>query len=228
MNLFQGIFNANEQVISVGNFLLCVFVSLLIGAFLSAVYSYKNTYTRSFMITLFLLPAMVCVVIMMVNGNLGAGVAVAGAFSLVRFRSAAGSAKDISMIFLAMASGLIAGMGYLAYACLFAVLLGLMMLLLMAAGFGMTRKPSADKTLKLSVPENIDYASAFEEIFDSYTSYCENVSVKTSAKDKGYKLNYSVTLKDAKEQKAFIDALSAVDGKIEVSLTRREVNNNEL
>ena len=109
-NLFTGIFDtAGAAVISVPDFLLCIVVSLLIGAFITWVYTYKNRYTTSFAVTLAMLPAIVCIVIMMVNGNVGAGVAVAGAFSLVRFRSVPGTAKEIGTIFLAMAAGLIAG-----------------------------------------------------------------------------------------------------------------------
>ena len=227
-DLFQGLFYSTASVISVTNFLLCIAVSLAIGAFLTWVYTFKSAYTRSFVITLFMLPAMVCVVIMMVNGNLGAGVAVAGAFSLVRFRSATGTAKEIGMIFLAMAAGLITGMGYLAYAALFALAMGLVMVVLTLVGIGIPRKPGKDKTLKLSIPESLDYGTAFEEIFAEYTSYCEMVSVKTSSKDKGYKLNYSITLKDVSREKQLIDALRMQGTGIEVSLTRREVNSNEL
>ena len=120
--IFRGIFDTqNTAVIGVGDFLLCVAVSLVIGVVLAVGYAFRSRYTKSFLTTLALLPAVVCVVIMMVNGNVGTGVAVAGAFSLVRFRSAPGSAREISSLFVAMGAGLIAGMGYLAYAVLFAV-----------------------------------------------------------------------------------------------------------
>ena len=228
MDLFEGIFYSTASVISVGTFLLCIGVSLLIGAFLTWVYMFRSNYTKSFVVTLFMLPAMVCVVIMMVNGNVGAGVAVAGAFSLVRFRSATGTAREIGMIFLAMASGLITGMGYLGYAVLFALTIGLVMVALTLAGFGNHRKPSRDKTLKMTVPEELDYSTAFEEIFREYTSYSENVSVKTSGKDKSYKLNYSITLKDSSREKEFIDALRQAAGHGEISLSRREISGNEL
>lgn len=123
-SLFNGIFDTTlTNVINVSDFLLCVAVSIVIGIIFATVFSFKANSSKSFLITLALLPATVCVVIMMVNGNIGTGVAVAGAFSLVRFRSAPGSAKEIAAIFLAMASGLIAGMGYLAYSALFAVIL---------------------------------------------------------------------------------------------------------
>ena len=123
-NIFTGLFDTTATtVILVPDFIICIVVSLIIGAFITWVYTYKSRYTASFAITLAMLPAVVCIVIMMVNGNVGAGVAVAGAFSLVRFRSVPGTAKEIGTIFLAMAAGLIAGMGYLAFAVLFALIM---------------------------------------------------------------------------------------------------------
>ena len=113
-SFFKGLFDTDmTSVISVSDFLLCIGCSLLIGLILALGYMYRSRYTKSFVVTMALLPAVVCVVIMMVNGNVGAGVAVAGAFSLVRFRSVPGTAKEITMLFLAMGAGLIAGMGYL-------------------------------------------------------------------------------------------------------------------
>ena len=136
-NIFTGLFDTTATtVISVPDFIICIVVSLIIGAFITWVYTYKSRYTASFAITLAMLPAVVCIVIMMVNGNVGAGVAVAGAFSLVRFRSVPGTAKEIGTIFLAMAAGLIAGMGYLAFAVLFALIMGMVMLVLNISGFG--------------------------------------------------------------------------------------------
>ena len=135
--LFSGIFDSElVSVISFSDFMLCMMCALVVGLILAGMYMYKNQYTKSFVATLALLPAIVCAVIMMVNGNVGTGVAVAGAFSLVRFRSAPGSAREIGALFLAMGSGMIAGMGYLAYAVLFAVLLGGMSLIYNRIDFG--------------------------------------------------------------------------------------------
>ena len=118
--IFKGLFDTNlTTIISVTDFLLCIVTSLAIGLIISLAYMYRTRYTKSFIITLAILPAVVCVVIMMVNGNVGAGVAVAGAFSLVRFRSVPGTAKEIGTIFLAMCSGIITGMGYITFALLF-------------------------------------------------------------------------------------------------------------
>ena len=122
--IFGGIFDAEgAATIAVSQFLLCVAVALVIGAIIALTYSFRSQYTKSFVVTLAMLPAVVCVVIMMVNGNVGAGVAVAGAFSLVRFRSVPGTAKEIGTMFLAMGAGLIAGMGYLGYALLFTLVM---------------------------------------------------------------------------------------------------------
>ena len=121
--MFQSVFDTTTTSIQVEDFLLCLVVSLVLGGILALSYLYRNRYTKSFLFTLTLLPAVVCVVIMLVNGNIGTGVAVAGAFSLVRFRSVPGTAKEISMLFVAMCTGLVAGMGYLGYAVLFALIM---------------------------------------------------------------------------------------------------------
>ena len=228
-SLFQGVYDTSEaQTIELENFLLCVLVSLVIGVFLAWVYSFRSAHTKSFVATLAILPAMVCVVIMMVNGNLGAGVATAGAFSLVRFRSATGSAKEIGMIFMAMGAGLIAGMGYLGYAGLFALIMGCAMLLLTAFGVGSHQGPVLEKTLKITAPAQLDYYEAFEEIFDTCTRRRESVSVKVSGKDGNYKLTYNITLKDLQSEKTLIEEVRKKTGNLEVSTCRRENNCNEL
>ena len=226
--LFEGIFDSTATTISVPEFLLCVGVSLVIGIFLALVYMYKSRYTRIFVVTLAMLPAVVCVVIMMVNGNVGAGVAVAGAFSLVRFRSVPGTAKEIGTIFLAMGAGLVAGMGYLGYAVLFALVLGLFMFLINVSGIGQNKKPSKDKTLRIVVPEDLNYSDMFEDIFSEYTTYHEIVSVKTTNLGSLFKLNYNVTLKDLSKEKEFIDALRCRNGNLEISISRQEANVYEL
>lgn len=228
-SLFTGLFDTSiTNTITVTDFLLCIFVSLLIGLFLSIVYTYKSRYTRSFVITLAILPAVVCVVIMMVNGNVGAGVAVAGAFSLVRFRSAPGTAKEIGTIFLAMGAGLIAGMGYLGFAVLFILVLGLCMFLFQAFSFGITRKPCLDKTLRITIPEDLNYSEVFIDLMEKYTSYYELIQVKTTNMGSLFKLTYNVTLKDISLEKEFIDAMRCRNGNLEICMARQEVNTLEL
>ena len=221
--IFNGIFSA--ATITIGQFSACVAVALAIGFFLMAIYSYKTKTTPSFRMTLALLPAVVCVVIMMVNGNIGTGVAVAGAFSLVRFRSAPGKAKEIVTIFLAMGAGLIAGMGYLAYAALFAIVLGLIVF----AWNRMTgRGESCEKELRITIPEDLDFSGIFDDIFEEYTSSCETLSVKTTNMGSLYKLKYLIRLKDAARAKEMIDALRCRNGNLEISLNNPEVNSNDL
>ena len=218
--LFQGVFQETGSGIYVGDFLLCIGVSILIGIFLAAIYTYKNIYTQSFILTLSLLPAVVCVVIMMVNGNVGAGVAVAGAFSLVRFRSAPGTAKEICAIFLAMGAGLITGMGYLGYGVVFAVILGMAMMLFTACGIG--TKKDCQKTLQITIPENLDYEGVFDEIMAKYTDKNELITVKTSNMGSLYKLTYLISMKPAQKEKEFMDALRCRNGNLEILLTKRE------
>ena len=156
-SLFTSVFAESTETISVSSFLICIVVSLLIGVFLAFMYAFKTKYTKSFIITLAILPAIVCTVIMMVNGNIGAGVAVAGAFSLVRFRSVPGSARDIASIFMAMGAGLITGMGYLGYGIVFAIILGIALLVFSNIPFNGNKKRDAiDKTLKITIPEDLD------------------------------------------------------------------------
>lgn len=164
-NLFSGVFDsATQSVISVPMFLLCVGVSLAIGIFLALVYSYKNQCTKSFVTTLALLPSIVCVVIMMVNGNIGAGVAVAGAFSLVRFRSVPGSAKEICSIFMAMGTGLVAGMGYLGFAVVFALILGVAFLICNLTNIGLSKSADRERSLRITIPEDLDYTNMFDDL----------------------------------------------------------------
>lgn len=227
--LFNGIFDTTiASSITVSQFLLCIATSLIIGLFLAVVHGYKNSTSQSFLITLALLPAIVCVIIMMVNGNVGAGVAVAGAFSLVRFRSAPGTAKEIGSLFLAMGTGLITGMGYLGYAILFALILGIMMLVLNFTGFGSKSASLVDKSLRITIPEDLNYGEVFDDLFRKYTSKCEIVSVRTSNMGSLYKLNYHITLRNPLSEKEFIDELRCRNGNLEINISAQEVNNYEL
>jgi hypothetical protein len=225
--LFQGIFDSSQSTIMIPQFLLCTAVALVIGIFLALIYS-RNRCSRSFVITLALLPAVVSVIIMMVNGNVGAGVAVAGAFSLVRFRSVPGTAREIGTLFLAMAAGLITGMGYLGYAVLFSVVMGAAMLLLDHFNFGFHRGGSVEKVLRITIPEDLDYCDVFDDIFAQYTSQCEVLSVKTTNMGSLFRLQYHLTLSDETKEKEFIDALRCRNGNLEISIARQEANTYEL
>lgn len=207
------------------NFLICVGAALVIGGFLAFCCSVKSRNTQSFILTMVLLPAVVCVVIMMVNGNIGAGVAVAGAFSLVRFRSAPGTAKDIVTIFMAMGAGLVCGMGYIGYAALFSVILGAVMAVY---NLIVSEKVLGVQMLSITVPEDLNYTEVFDGIFKEYTVSCEPVSSKTANLGSLYKLKYRVRLKASVPQKEFLDKLRERNGNLEVGLSIREVDGYEL
>ena len=189
---------------------------------------YRTRYTRSFVATLALLPAIVCVVIMMVNGNVGAGVAVAGAFSLVRFRSVPGTAKEIGAIFLAMGTGLIIGMGYLAYAFLFAVVLGAATMLYNHIDFGAGKKAALYRTLHITIPEDLDYTGVFDGLLREYTSACELTQVKTTNMGSLFRLTYNITLRSADIEKELIDKLRCRNGNLEITVSKQETITAEL
>ena len=227
-SLFSGLFDSQTtSVISIGNFLLCVGLSLLLGIISALSYTFKTRYTKSFLLTLAILPAVVCVVIMMVNGNIGTGVAVAGAFSLVRFRSAPGTAKEIGMLFLAMSSGLIAGMGYLAYAVLFTVIMCLVCMLYSSLKIG-EKRISSYKTMAVTIPEDLNYTEIFDDILKQYASSYELKKVKTTNMGSMFKLTYDIELKDKKLEKEMIDAIRVRNGNLEISVSNQEVPNSEL
>ncbi len=227
--LFTSVFSEEAETFSVSAFLICIAVSLIIGIFLSFMYSYKTKYTKSFLITLSLLPAIVCTVIMVVNGNIGAGVAVAGTFSLVRFRSVPGSARDIVSIFMAMGAGLVTGMGYIGFAILFSVIMGVALLIFSNFPLkGGKKRDAIEKTLKITIPEDLDYYSVFDNTFDEYTNEHELISSKTTNMGSMFKLVYNITLKDPSQEKEFVDALRCQNGNLEIAVTRQEVNTNEL
>lgn len=228
-NLFRGLFDTDMTVvITPGEFLTCLGVSLGIGLILAALYQYHTRYTRSFVVTLALLPAVVCVVIMMVNGNVGTGVAVAGTFSLVRFRSAPGTAREICAIFLAMAAGLIAGMGYLGYAVLCTLVLGGAELLFRMLSAKADGGASLYKTLHITIPEDLDYSDVFDEPLREFTREYELTSVKTTNMGSLFRLTYNITLRDSRTEKSLIDRLRCRNGNLEITVSKQETAIGEL
>ena len=184
-----------NTTVSYSGFLLPVLAALFLGIVFAMAYMYRARRSRSFIATLAILPAVVCVVIMAVNGNIGAGVAVAGTFSLVRFRSAPGTAKEITAIFIAMAGGLLCGMGFLIYAAIFILIMSFVLVLYSMIGFG-EEDNSLRKSLRIAVPENVDYGKEFDEVFSEYTTSHRLISAKTAGMGSVFKLSYDITLKD--------------------------------
>lgn len=228
-NLFRGLFDSDfTTVISVTDFLLCLGFSLVLGLIMAFAYMYHTRYTKSFVVTLALLPAVVCVVIMLVNGNVGTGVAVAGAFSLVRFRSVPGTAKEICTLFLAMGAGLIAGMGYLGFAVLFTIIMCAMFVLYNRLDFGAKKNADAYKTFAVTIPEDLEYSGIFDDIFAEYTASHELVCVKSTNMGSMFKLTYHVTLRDVSKEKEMIDKIRCRNGNLEITVSRQETMVTEL
>ena len=218
-SMLDTIFTGSQ--ITASNFLMCTGLALLLGIGTALLCMYKNKYSQSFAVTLAMLPAMVAVVIMLVNGNIGAGVAVAGGFSLVRFRSAAGTAREIGMIFLAMTLGLALGMGYIGLAAVFFLVMGAFTLLLTSVQFG--GRKEGERTLKITIPENLDYEGLFDDLFGLYTDSCELDRVKTTNMGTLYELTYRIVLKDAAKTKEFLDEIRCRNGNLTIVCGKAEL-----
>jgi hypothetical protein len=198
--------------------LVCTAVSLLLGCVIAAVFTVRNRYNKGFLLTLILLPSIVQAVILLVNGNLGAGVAVAGTFSLVRFRSMPGTAREICALFQTMMVGLATGMGYIGIAIVMTAVLSVVQLVfvLLPAGQGAER----EKSLRVTIPENMDYTGVFDDLFQEYATKCELVKVKTTGMGSLYELRYLITLKDPAREKELLDALRCRNGNLTISCGR--------
>jgi hypothetical protein len=198
--------------------LLCTAVSLILGCVIAAVFTVRNRYSKGFLLTLILLPAIVQAVILLVNGNLGAGVAVAGTFSLVRFRSMPGTAREICALFQTMMVGLATGMGYIGIAIIMTLVLSVVQLVFVLLPAG--ERAEHEKSLRVTIPENMDYSGVFDDLFDEYTTRHELVKVKTTGMGSLYELRYLVMLKDPAREKEFLDALRCRNGNLTISCGR--------
>ena len=213
--IFRGLFDSDlVSVVAAGDFLLCLGCALAFGLVMALAYMYRTRYTKSFVVTLALLPSVVCVVIMLVNGNIGTGVAVAGAFGLVRFRSTPGTAREIGMIFLAMAIGLATGMGYVVLAVLFFTVMSVFLLALSLFCFG--GGDENERELKITIPENLDYEGLFDDLFRQYTRSARLERVKTSNMGTLYELDYRIVLKNKQASKEFLDELRCRNGNLNI------------
>ncbi len=223
--MFTSIINTTEGL-TILSASICTLSSILLGFIIALVYMRCGPYSKTFAVSLVLLPPLVQVVIMMVNGNLGAGVAVLGAFSLVRFRSTPGSAKEICAIFFAMAVGLATGMGYVTFAAAVTVVISLVMLLVSMTRFA--EKGGTDKTLRITIPENLDYTDVFDDLFARYTKKYSLESVKTTNLGSLFELTYHITLKDIKKEKSFLDEIRCRNGNLTVICSRAHTVKDEL
>jgi hypothetical protein len=209
------------------SFLLSMLFALIAGLIIAFGYTVKSRYTKSFVLTLALLPAIVCVVIMIVNGNIGAGIAVMGAFSLVRFRSAQGTAKEIIMIFSAMGAGLLAGMGSLVLAVIFSIILTAIFILYNCVTFNKGGREKF-KVLTVTIPEDLDYSGIFDDVFSEYTSSHELIKVKTTNMGSMFRLTYNISLKDPTKEKAMIDMLRERNGNLDITVSVQDTTSATL
>ena len=215
-----------ETGITSSTFFVCVMASLFLGAVIALSYMFRSQYSKSFVVTLALLPAIVQMIIMMVNGNIGVGVAVAGAFNLVRFRSVPGNAREIGSVFLSMAVGLATGMGFIWVAAVFTAIMVVFTLFYNLVGFGKAK--SADRELKITIPENIDYTNLFDDLLKKYTSFSELVRVRTVNMGSLFQLVYKVRLRDVNKTKQFLDELRCRNGNLDIVCTLPAYGKEEL
>ncbi|WP_405344784.1 DUF4956 domain-containing protein [Ruminococcus sp.] len=220
---FSSIFTTDNITIVQG--LIVTGVALVLGLISSLVYRFKSYCSKSFAVTLTIIPAIVAMLIMMVNGlATGAGIAVLGVFSLVRFRSQPGSSREILAIMLSMAIGLACGGGYITFAVFAAAVVCIVWLILFSTPFG---DNGNKKELRIEIPENLDYEGLFDDIFKEFTTKNEVITVKTVQMGSVYELRYHISLKRDKSEKAFIDAIRARNGNLPVSCGRVK-NDTEL
>ena len=223
-HLFYDIFT--DTAVDPAMMLLAIGVSLLLGLVVAKVYQFKTVYSKSFVMSLALLPTLIAIVIFLVNGSLGAGVAVMGAFSLIRFRSAPGGAKELVSIFLVMTIGIAIGMGYLVFATVFTLIMSLVMLLLEVVNFGQMKHSM--RQLTIVIPESLDYESIFDDIFNKAVNHVELANVKTSDMGSLFKIKYIIQLNGQMTEKELIDALRTRNGNLEIAISRYITKENEL
>ena len=221
MSLFDSII---ENDITATSYAICILAALFCGVIIAFASAVKSHPTKSFLVSLILLPPIVCTVITMVNGNIGTGIAVMGAFSLVRFRSVPGKAKDIVAIFLAMTAGLTCAGGYVAIAAVFTLFVSAVLLLLAFIPFGEETKYE----LCITVPETLNFANAFEDVFAQYTKSHRLYRTKTTNMGSLYKLHYKIELKNRDRAQEFIDALRCRNGNLEILLSDSSEGVDEL
>ncbi len=216
---FASIFGTSDSLVAgvtSSEFLWCCLASLVLGAVSATVYMYRHEHTKSFVVTLALLPLIVQVVITLVNGNLGAGIAVMGVFNLVRFRSIPGSAKDIGSVFFAMAIGLATGMGFLSLALLFTAIVSVANVIYAISPFGKQSQPS--KMLTVTVPEDLEFEGAFDGVLGRFTERFELTEVRTTNMGSLYQIQYRVRMKRRGEEKQMIDELRCLNGNLRITL----------
>ncbi|MCR4615414.1 MAG: DUF4956 domain-containing protein [Clostridiales bacterium] len=223
--MFDSIYTS---VVTPSQFFIMAAASLITGFLYAWIMSFRIRSTKRFFTVTALIPFVVAAVITFVNGNIGAGVAIGGAFSLIRFRSAQGSADEIAAILVAMGSGIAFGMGYIAYGIVILVCLAVIYMLLNLAPLFEHKSMAADQLLRITIPESLEYNGTFDDIFAHYLKSIENAGVKTTGMGSMFRLSYKVRMKDPSEEKAFIDELRTKNGNLEISLLPYTETQNQL
>lgn len=209
---------ASDTQMNLTQALLTIGVAFILGAIISITYMKTQPgYTQSFTLTMVVLPVIVAIIILLIGSNIARAFSLAGAFSIIRFRSAPGDPKDITFVLFTMAAGLACGVGAFGYALLFTIALCLLMVLLNKFKFGV--KQTAQKLLKVTIPENLGYEEAFDALFKSFNIGYELKKVRTTELGSLYELVYLITMDAATNQKEFLDALRCRNGNLDISLT---------
>ena len=213
-------------VMTVSAFLICLLAALILGVLTALVFSFRSEHSGNLPFALVLVPPIVTLVIMMVNGNIGAGLGVAGAFSLIRFRSAPGTARELSGLFTGTAIGLACGMGYVGIAALFFLIVAATVIALTLLRLG--EKSRSFRQLKITIPENLDYDGLFDDIFETYTTSHDLIRVKTTNMGSLFELTYDLETKEGMSDKEMIDQIRMRNGNLTVLLRRPHVNAEQL
>ena len=224
--MLSSLFTEGSGDIHIQQLLICISSAIILGLLVAVIHMYRNVYTKNFVITLAVLPVLVQSVIMLVNGNLGTGMAVLGAFSLIRFRSVAGGAREITSIFWSMGIGLATGMGYVSYIAVFSMVVAVFLLLIYRTNFG--NQKTAERELKITIPEDFDYPDLFTDIFDEFAYTNRLESVRTTTMGSLYELRYVLLLKDQQQEKMLIDAIRVRNGNLPIVLGKVATNRDEL
>jgi len=215
--MLTSLFSDTGSNVELSSILICSIVSIALGFVIAFTHMKTSKYSKNFLITLVVLPVLVQVVMMMVNGNLGTSVAIAGAFSLVRFRSIPGTSKEILSVFFAMTVGIITGVGHVFFASIITIIVCLVIFLLSA--ISLFDSDQKERILKVTVPENLDYTSMFNEIFEKYTKSAVLDQVKTTNMGSLFDLSYRIVLNQEINEKEFIDEIRIKNGNLKVILS---------
>lgn len=215
--MFETIFNSTASGLDMGTMTICILTGMVLGALVAFVYKWTTRSSKDFLITLAILPILVTVVMIMINGSLGTSIAVLGAFSLVRFRSLPGSAKELLAVFFSMAIGLSLGMGHILFAVFFTIIT--LILLAIYSKINVFDKSKTEQILKIMIPEDLDYTKVFEPEFKKYTTTHKIIKTKTVNMGSLYKVSYLVTLKPKTNEKEFLDAIRVKNCNLQVLLS---------